>query len=89
MNYTSNCVIKFINFQSWALSVFFYFLNNKKWYFCIFYEDNNLFLHQSYLKSPLPAKYTLIKNAKYHFLLLKNTESAQLWKIGRKTSKKW
>ena len=56
-------------FQSWALSVFFAF----------FYEDNNLCLHKSYLKSPLPVK--LIKNAKNHFLLLKkfkNTSSAQL-----------
>ena len=30
----------------------------KKWFYCIFYQVNNLFLHQSYLKSPLPAKLT-------------------------------
>ena len=44
--------------------------------FCIFYEDNNLFLHQS-----SPSEINLIKNAKNHFLLLKkfkNTESAHL-----------
>ena len=34
--------------QSWALSVFFNFFNNKKW----------LFWHQSNLKSPLPVKLT-------------------------------
>ena len=51
--------------------------------FGIFYKANNLFLHQSYLKSPLPVKLTWEKNAKNHFLLVnkfKNTESAQLWK---------
>ena len=49
--------------------------------FCNFYKVNNLFLHQSYLISPLTVKINLIKNAKNHFLLLKklkNTESAQL-----------
>ena len=44
--------------QSWALSVFFYFFHNKGWFFGIFYKDDNLFLHQSYLKSPLPVKLT-------------------------------
>ena len=44
--------------QSWALSVFFHFFNNKKWFFCTFYQVDNLFLHQSYLKSPLPVKLT-------------------------------
>ena len=37
--------------QSWALSIFFSFFNNKKLFFCIFYKVNNLFLHQSYLKT--------------------------------------
>ena len=57
---------------SWALalSLFFYFFTHKKWYFCIFYKVNNLFLHQSYLKSPLPVKLAT-KNANNHFLLLK------------------
>ena len=43
-----------------------------------FYQVNNLFLHQSYLKSPkpTPSQINLIKNAKNHFLLL----STQLWK---------
>ena len=27
-------------------------------FFCIFYQVNDLFLHQSYLKSPLPVKLT-------------------------------
>ena len=44
--------------QSWALPVFFSVFNNKKWLFCTFYQVNNLFLHQSYLKSPLPVKLT-------------------------------
>ena len=39
--------------QSWALSVF----KNIKLFVGIFYEDN-LFLHQSNLKSPLPVKLT-------------------------------
>ena len=43
--------------QSWALPVFFNLFTNKKC-FCIFYQANNLFLHQSYLKSPLPVKLT-------------------------------
>ena len=46
----------------------------------IFYQVNNLFLHQSHLKKPTPSQINLIKNAKNHFLLLKklkNTESAQ------------
>ena len=30
----------------------------KKIFFCTFYHVNNLFLHQSYLKSPLPVKLT-------------------------------
>ena len=43
--------------QSWALSVFFHFFNNKN--FCLhFFQVKNLFLHQSYLKSPLPVKWT-------------------------------
>ena len=48
-----------VKFKSWALSVFFNFSNNKKWCVCIFYQLNNLFLHQSYLKCPLPVKLTL------------------------------
>ena len=44
--------------RSWALEVFFNFFNNKKWFFGIFYKVDNLFLHQSYLKSPLPVKLT-------------------------------
>ena len=42
-------------FQSWALSVFVNFFNNKIW-FWHFFQVNNLFLHHSYLKSPLPVK---------------------------------
>ena len=41
--------------QSLALSVFLNFFNNKK---CFLHFNNNLFLHQSYLKSPLPVKLT-------------------------------
>ena len=74
------------NIQSWALEVFFNFFSNKKWFFSIFYQVNILFLHQSYLKSPLPVKKNE-KNANNYFLLLKkvkNTESAQLWNLGAK-----
>ena len=35
----------------------------------MFYEDNNLFLHQSYLKSPLPV-INLIKMQKIIFLII-------------------
>ena len=44
--------------QSWALSVFVNFFNNKKCPFCIYYKVNDQLLHQSYLKSPLPVKLT-------------------------------
>ena len=44
--------------QSWALPVFFSVFNDKKWLFCTIYQVNNLFLHQSYLKSPLSVKLT-------------------------------
>ena len=47
---------------------FLYSFTNKKWYFGIFYQVNNLFLHQSYLKSPTPSQISLIKNATNHFL---------------------
>ena len=55
------------HFQSWALPVFFYFFNNKKWFCCTFYQVNNLFLHQSYLKSPLQVKLTWKKRKKIIF----------------------
>ena len=44
--------------QNWALSVFSNFSNNKKLFFFIFHKVDNLFLHQFYLKSPLPVKLT-------------------------------
>ena len=50
--------------------------------FFIFYKVNNLFLHQSHLKSPLPVKLTWLKMQKiifYQWKIAKNTESAQLW----------
>ena len=37
-----------------TFGIFYFF----KLIFCIFYQVNNLFLHQSYLKSPLPVKLT-------------------------------
>ena len=52
--------------------------------FLHFYQVNNLFLHRSYLEKPTPGQINLIKNAKNHFLLLKNfknTESAHLWHL--------
>ena len=66
--------------QSWALSVFVHFFNNKS-FFCIFYQVNNLFMHQSYLKSPLPVNELDKKFQKSFFCYrknFKNTESAQL-----------
>ena len=50
-------------------------------FFCIFYQVNNLFLHLSYLKSPLAVKLTWKKKSQNQLLLLKtfkNTPSAQL-----------
>ena len=47
---------------------------------------NNLFLHQSYIKSPLPVKLTWWKMQKNHFFSVKrwkNTSSAQLCRRGR------
>ena len=37
---------------------FFNFCNDEKWIVCTFCKVNNLFMHQSYLKSPLPVKLT-------------------------------
>ena len=67
--------------QSWALWVFLKFFITKKWFVFIFYQVNNLFLHQSYSKRPLHSQINLIKKRKKSFLLLKNfnTQSAQLW----------
>ena len=64
--------------QSWALSVFLNFFNNKNDFFCIFYQVNNLFLHQSNLKSPLAVKLTWKKCNKSFFVIekIKNTSSA-------------
>ena len=45
--------------QSWALPVFFHFSIIKNDFFALFYKVNNRFLHQSYLKSPIPFKLTL------------------------------
>ena len=53
--------------QRWALSVFLNFFKNKKWLFCIFYQVDNLFLHQSYLNSQSWAR-----TSKFHF---RTTES--------------
>ena len=49
--------------------------------YCIFYQVDNLFLHQSYIKSLLPVKLTDKKCKKSVFVIdnFKNTESAQLW----------
>ena len=57
--------------QSWALQVFISFFKDKNVFYCIFYKVNNLFLHQSYLKSVLQVKLTW-QNAKNHFFNWKN-----------------
>ena len=67
--------------QSWALSVFFNFFNNKKWFFKIFMKLITYFW-QVLLKSPLPVKLTWWKMPKKSFFVIekiKNTEGAQLW----------
>ena len=46
----------------------FEFKNNKKGFVCIFYQVNNLFLHRSYLKSPLPGKLTSTHMSSFIFL---------------------
>ena len=61
-------------FQSWTLSVFFNFFNNYI-FFPIFYQGI-IFLHQSYLKNPLPVKSTRQKMQQIIFFYckkLKNT----------------
>ena len=63
----------------WYFSIYSIIKND---FFCIFYEDKNLFLHQSYFKKPTPSQINLRKDAKSHIWLLKmskNTSSAQLW----------
>ena len=45
---------------------FFNFFNNKNDFYCTFYHINNLFLHQSYLKNPLPVKLTWYEKQKKH-----------------------
>ena len=80
----NNVIISFLPEKLAELGTFgiFEIFDNKKWFVCIFYQVNNLFLHQSYLKSPLPSQINLTKNAKKSFFTenLKNTESAQLCK---------
>ena len=63
---------KWVESQSWALSVFFTFLNIKKWFLWIFDKVTNLFLCQSYLKSPLLVKLTRQKMQKIIFYYWKN-----------------
>ena len=57
--------------QSWALSVFFSSFNNLKCFFCIFYKVDNLFMHQSYSKSPLSVKLPSQKCKKSFFIIEK------------------
>ena len=70
----------FLTLQSWALPVFFHFFNNRKWFCCTFYQVNNLFLHQSYLKSPAtPSQINLIKKSKKSFFIIeKNSKIPQV-----------
>ena len=43
-------------------------------FFFIFYQINNLFLHQSYLKKPTPSQINLIKNVRIIFYYWKNSK---------------
>ena len=54
-----------------TFGIFEFFFNNKKWFFYIFYQVNNLFLRQSYFKSPLPIKLTDKKCKKSFFIIEK------------------
>ena len=64
--------------QSWALEVSLNIFTKKKWFLGFFYQVNNLFLHQSFLKSPFPVKLTWQKMQKFIFYLWKkNIESGQ------------
>ena len=63
--------------QSWALEVFFNFYNNKKWFFCIVYQVNNL-AKKVLLKTPTPIQINLITKAKGHFLLLKKCKNTSV-----------
>ena len=60
----------------------YFFTFDHQMIFLHFFQVNNLLLHQSYLKSPLPVKLTWWNMQKTHFLLLKKlktTSSAHLW----------
>ena len=41
-----------------TFGIFYIFFNNKNDFWAFLYQVKNLFLHQSYLKSPLPVKLT-------------------------------
>ena len=58
--------------QSWALEVFLNFFNDKKWFFCIFYQVNNLISAPVLFKKSIPSQINLIKNSKNIFLILKS-----------------
>ena len=65
-------VVDRLNARAGNFGIFLHFFTNKKWFFCIFYQVNKLFLHQSYLES---HSNKLEKKCKQSFLLLK------IWKI--------
>ena len=69
---------KVAHLQSWALSVFLKMFNNKKLFLLHFYQVNNIFLHQSCLKSPLPVKWTWKKMRKIIFYYGKNLKIPQV-----------
>ena len=50
--------INLLTFRAGHFRYFLIFSITKNDFFCIFYQAYNLFLHQSYLKSPLPVKLT-------------------------------
>ena len=60
--------------QSWALSVFFYFFNNKNWVFCILHQVNNLYLCTSPIKKPTPSQNKLDKNCKKSFFIIEKNK---------------
>ena len=55
--------------ESGHFRYFLNFFNNNKLFFGIFHKSDNLFLHQSYLKSPTPSQINLTKNAKNPFFI--------------------
>ena len=57
-NVSSPLCLSLLGVRAGHFRYFLSFFNNKNDFFALFFQVNNQFLHQSYLKSPLPVKLT-------------------------------